>query len=282
MRSGVSAASGVGLIVSLPSAALTGVVHDAAGPLGAAAIGFEVYEKVSQGHLDQHKLLLVVANLLAGLTIVAGLERFIHFSSIEKQLSTVGDQTSQILKNVSVQLAHSTRVIQGYDFIYDDSIRLVLTAQRSVKALLVGVPQAPTSFRDALAEHLKANPSVSYEGVFLIGKLEDEFWTVVDARLAYYKEHGIKQEQVNFSVVKSGKPIGFDVLVIDERHAALAFSPMSMTDNRRTMAISFENQPDIAVELARWFNSMPNKISYDDSRTTYMREQHKKISQGAN
>jgi hypothetical protein len=52
--------------------------------LGAGALGFEIYEKVSEGHLDDHKLLLVVANLLACLTIVVGLERFFHFSSMEK------------------------------------------------------------------------------------------------------------------------------------------------------------------------------------------------------
>jgi hypothetical protein len=54
---------------------------------------------------------------------------------------------------------------------------------------------------------------------------------------------------MSLSVVRNPQPMGFDVVIVDDKHVQLAFSPISVTNNTREMAILFRKSADISQTL---------------------------------
>jgi hypothetical protein len=136
-------------------------------------------------------------------------------------------------------------------------------------------PPAPPEFAAALARHLKENAFLTYDVILVIDKTDEEFWKKNDARFAFYQEHGVA-DRVKLWIVKSSRPLGFDVIVIDSKHFHTTFSPIDPAENKREMALFLDNSPELAAHLSKWYVNLPGKIAYAEARRDWEKQKRAK------
>jgi hypothetical protein len=115
------------------------------------------------------------------------------------------------------------------------------------------------SFSHAVARRLKglrdAGTPARFDAVIIVD--QDHF--DVDAlrrntahKLAVYQEAGLAG-LVSLKAMGQVKPIGFDILIIDQKHVHIAFTSIADAQGLMT-GLVFEDQSDVAQEFAAWFD----------------------------
>jgi len=70
-------------------------------------------------------------------------------------------------------------------------------------------------------------------------------------------------------------PLGFDLLIVDNKHLGIAFSPIpGKPQQNKDLAILFWNQPEIAGKVGAWFSNVlisPGgpTIKYEDAEAQW-------------
>lgn len=203
----------------------------------------------------------------AGAALVTLLAFFGHHTYI--RLVAVGVLLTVITLCVGFWLGRrkAAIIIQGQDAIFSKTQELMTSSKASIKVMLMGnSPPAPPEFGRVLSQHLKDNQPISFHGIIVVEKTDAEFWKRNDDRLASYRELGVANRMFLW-VVKNPQPMGFDVLIIDDKHVQLAFSPISATSITRDTAILLCNAPELARHLSTWFAAeFKGKTSYAEAR----------------
>jgi hypothetical protein len=213
---------------------------------------------------DGIKYLVVPA---AGAALVALAAFFVHHPYI--RLVAVGVLLTGIAFCVGFWLSSrkAAIIIQGQDAIFLKTQELMTSSKTSIKVMLMGnSPPAPPEFGRMLSQHLKDNQSISFHGIIVVEKTDADFWKRNDDRLASYRELGVANRMFLW-IVKNPQPMGFDVVIIDDKHVQLAFSPISATSIARDTAILLCNTPELARCLSMWFTAeFKGKTSYAEAR----------------
>ncbi len=201
---------------------------------------------------------------VGAISLALGLERVIRFRRLDQHIGQIENLVAS---------SSGGRLLKGYNAIYTEGIRIVSTTQRQIRALLFEkAPKAPKEFAQALAIHLKqsekARAPIKYEVVIAVNfnTLTSQFQKNVDERFNIYSRAGVGHLVFRF-LIDLNKPIGFDLLIVDDKHVIIAFPPLGDVENLQT-GILFENKSEVAAELASWFDQCvrsPNfSVKYED------------------
>ena len=172
----------------------------------------------------------------------------------------------------------SFEVIDGYDSVYDRTLEVIRTATKWGRAVVYAnnLPLAPERFVDGLVAHLATHPTFKYHVTFVanLSEIPHEFWSTLDYRLKRMIEaHVDHQFRITFIDAKS--QIGFDVLVLDDKHCCMGFSPVAPTQpgTKRQSSFIFENQPSIAERMHPWLDNLYPLKEVEEAREIWNRRQ---------
>jgi hypothetical protein len=239
--------------------------------LGATFFLFETVEKIWHDN-DWGRPTLILLNMVAALCVVLGLERFTTISLFRENIANLHETVKELGRKREEQLGLlerrvaevlGIRLINGKSNVYSDAARLACTANHFIRTILwipTTTPPAPAppEFAEAIADHLRRNHGVDYE-VFQfvdVSKIDNRFWHGNRERLGIYKAQGAGVAgRVHLHIVDTAQPLGFDVLLVDNKHVTFAFAP-TPGSSEREIAIHFENQPEIAQQIERWMRKI--------------------------
>lgn len=172
-------------------------------------------------------------------------------------------------------------IVDGYDSVYDRTLEVLRTATKLGRAVVYtnNLPLAPERFVDGLVGHLKTHPSFKYHVTF-IGNLSDvprEFWTTLDLRFKRMEDARVT-DQFRISFIDAKNTVGFDTLVLDDKHCCFGFSPIAPTQpgTKRQSSFIFENQPSIAERVRPWLDNLYPLKERDEAREIWNRRQKNK------
>lgn len=196
----------------------------------------------------------VIFIILFGWAILASL--------IAKKRSVVlPPKISEDKTSTGLTLKTSVEVVHGYDEVYDRALTLLKTSEVSCRAAVYSsnLPLAPERFVDGLVNHLKTHPRVTYHITFIgnLSNIPQEFWTTVELRRKRMEDANVTH-QFRMTFIDSKNPVGFDVLVIDENHCCIGFSPAAPTQphTRRHAGLFFEQSPDMVRGMRSWLENL--------------------------
>ena len=188
--------------------------------------------------------------LVALIALTVGLERYTHFQKIDEKFERLHRSINQSL---------STRLISDQEEIYDEPIRLIPTAEHSIKILIYGKrPPAPERFAHALCRQLAAHKNIMMDVVITadLSLVGEEFWEQHAERYKIFTNQGVGG-QVRRYIWNNKNPAGFDLIIIDEKHADIGFSPVPGREERnKEFAVQFENQPSVVAQLKAWYDNV--------------------------
>jgi hypothetical protein len=148
--------------------------------------------------------------------------------------------------------------LRGVQEIYGNGARLVSTAERHIRVLVFGKrPKAPKEYAEAIVNRLqeskKAENPVKYDVVIATSfkSFTPEDKAACEERNRFYSEGGI-DELVSVNAIDTETSIGFDVLIVDDKHASIAFSSVKGVKQVQD-GILFENEPGIVREMVTWY-----------------------------
>lgn len=152
------------------------------------------------------------------------------------------------------------RRVTGAPAIYADGVRLVKLTNRQIRSIVVGHPNKTSmDYTRAVASRLKelkatGTPArldavvIAEQKQFDIDSLRR---STVD-KVGIYKQAGL-DGLVSIRALSQVRPVGFDILIIDQQHVGIAFPSIAGAEDLMTGLI-FEDQPDVAREFANWFD----------------------------
>ena len=155
----------------------------------------------------------------------------------------------------------SVEVVVGYDEVYDRALTLLKTSEFSCRAVVYAsnLPLAPERFVDGIVNHLKTHPTVTYHITFIgdLSEVPQEFWTTVELRRKRMEDARITH-QFRMTFIDAQNPIGFDQLVIDDKHCCIAFSPAAPTQPHTTRhaGLFFEQSPEMVKSMRSWLENL--------------------------
>jgi hypothetical protein len=180
-------------------------------------------------------------------------------------------QVALSLESIEQRLSRSSPVrrLDGETAIYADATRLVNLTTRRIRSVVVGEPnKAPVSFSQTVARRLRelneAGAPGRFDAVIVFSKVDFDIESLkrnATEKLDAYRAAGLS-ELVTLKAIGQEMPLGFDILIIDQKHVHIAFP--SMRGAHGLMAcLVFEDQPEVAQEFANWFDERvwPNGIS---------------------
>jgi hypothetical protein len=182
-------------------------------------------------------------------------------TSIGLERAAVGQRQAAILENLESFLTRSARVrrLQGTSDIYSDSARLVRAAERRIRSVIVGdALKAPIEFANAAAtrlqDQLSRGTSIGFDIVVVVEQenARPDLVDAIKARHALYSGKGIGH-LVRVFVLDVPPQVVLDCFIVDRRHATIGLAPTAGSDAIMT-AVVFENEPEIADQLAEWFD----------------------------
>lgn len=235
--------------------------------VGVFGVLHEIAEKVGLHAINPSSFTLRIVALLA---FALGLERFTRFARVDKRLSEL---------DASIHSRLPVRVIDGHEDMYNQAATLLRTCESSARAVVFAntLPHASASYVEAIFKHLQDHPLTSYHVTFVanLSDVPQEFWTAMESREAKMAAAGVRQ-QFKVDFINSRKPIGFDLLVIDERHCCMALSPATSHDPMaiRQAGFHFEDAPAVAKHVKSWIEQLPQPLSADQARKIWQ-DRHK-------
>jgi hypothetical protein len=198
--------------------------------------------------------LTMILGFIALLSLSLGLERVIHFQSIDRQFES--------LKSLLAR-SSGAQHLKNYEEIYNTAIKLCGLANQQIRTVLFNprpltTPKTPQEWAQAIARRLrdsrKSKKPVTLEAVIAV---DFNFLKATDMdpfkeRYNVYKKIGVS-DLYKPRLLNTINPIGLDVFIIDRKHVILAFTMAEgLTDLQR--GILFEDQPMLASEFADWFD----------------------------
>jgi hypothetical protein len=197
----------------------------------------------------RHETALILI-LVALIALTVGLERYTHFQEISDRFDNLHHSINQSL---------TTRFISDQEEIYDEPIRLIPTAEHSIKILIYGKrPPAPERFAHALCSHLATHRNIMMDVVITadLSVVGADFWERHAERYKIFADQGVGS-QVRRFIWNNKNPAGFDLIIIDEKHADVGFSPVPGREERnKEFAIQFESQPSVVAQLKAWYDNV--------------------------
>ncbi|MBB4910536.1 hypothetical protein [Actinophytocola algeriensis] len=171
-------------------------------------------------------------------------------------------QVAHNLESIEQRLSQSSPVrrLDGASAIYADGTRLVNSTTRRIRSVIVGEPnKAPMSFSQTVARRLRelneAGAPARFDAVIVFNKDNFDIASLkrnTAEKLDAYATAGLS-ELVTLKAIGQETPLGFDILIIDQKHVHIAFP--SMRGAHGLMAgLVFEDQPEVAQEFANWFD----------------------------
>jgi hypothetical protein len=186
-----------------------------------------------------------------------GLERIVYTQKYDHLSALAQAQIAEIRDEVRSRSA--VMHLRGSREIYVTGERLVRESQNRIQAFVVGSGvKAPKEWAQAVADRLrssrKSGVPIKYETVIGLDfeQVPPDFSERVAKRHALYSSQGVG-DLSSLSLLDLHPPIGFDILIVDRRHVALAFSPHEGTD-AVDQGIVFYDQPVLASAFADWFD----------------------------
>src|SRR5947209_2042022 len=176
-------------------------------------------------------------------------------SSILRSKTLWNESTSALEARTLVE------VVIGYDEIYDRALTLLKTSESSCRAVVYAsnLPLAPERFVEGIVNHLKTHPTVTYHITFIgdLSEVPQEFWTTVELRRKRMEDARITH-QFRMTFIDAQNPIGFDQLVIDDKHCCIAFSPAAPTQPHTTRhaGLFFEQSPEMVRSMRSWLENL--------------------------
>jgi pyrimidine deaminase RibD-like protein len=150
------------------------------------------------------------------------------------------------------------RLLQGAA-VYDQVIRMVKNATDSILVLTYSeTPPAPMKFAHVLAKQLTEHETLHFDVVIgaNLKHITKEFWAKSDERFAIYGSGGLS-ERVQASILDTNILSGFDVIIIDHKNVAIAFSTLPVgKQDKKQLALFMENDSRLATGLGKWFDRL--------------------------
>ncbi|MGH8549748.1 MAG: hypothetical protein ACRERU_14325, partial [Methylococcales bacterium] len=123
-----------------------------------------------------------------------------------------------------------SQLLKGKAEIYDSAARLCSGVQKQIRTLIFSAgPKAPENFAKTINRRLRELNAAGTPGrcVAVIAlNVEDRpenFFKLMEARRAIYVSGGMEQ-LVPLYLLDTKYPLGFDVLIIDDRHMTIGFN----------------------------------------------------------
>jgi hypothetical protein len=235
---------------------LLALVLIAVGLLGAF---HEVLHRVGLEITNPDSFTLRIVGLLA---LALGLERFTRFAQLEKHFASVDKQFSE-----------------GYENVYDAAIGILRKSESLIRTLIFANRQtAPERFFEVLIEHLKQHKLVTYHVTIAVdlSSVSDDLWKTIERRTLVQRDAGVG-ERFQVTILNTKKPIGFDVMVVDDRHCAIALSSIPDPKIDKQVAIHFDEQVQVSKRIRAWIDNLsPQLLSLGEAHREWSKRQKKR------
>jgi hypothetical protein len=250
---------------------LLALVLIAVGLLGAF---HEVLHRVGLEITNPDSFTLRIVGLLA---LALGLERFTRFAQLEKHFASVDKQFSDLQKEIDERFA--VRVVEGYENVYDAAIGILRKSESLIRTLIFANRQtAPERFFEVLIEHLKQHKLVTYHVTIAVdlSSVSDDLWKTIERRTLVQRDAGVG-ERFQVTILNTKKPIGFDVMVVDDRHCAIALSSIPDPKIDKQVAIHFDEQVQVSKRIRAWIDNLsPQLLSLGEAHREWSKRQKKR------
>lgn len=235
----------------------------------------EVAHRVGIEFTNPDSLTLRIVGLLA---LALGLERFTRFAQLEKHFVSVDKRFDDLHRDVDRRFA--VRVVEGYENVYDAAIGIMRQSESLIRTLVFANKQtAPERFFEVLIDHLKQHKLVTYHVTIAVdlGSVSDELWKTIERRTLVQRDAGVG-ERFQVTILNTKKPIGFDVMVVDDRHCAIALSSIPDPKIDKQVAIHFDEQAQVSKRIRAWIDNLsPQLLTLEDAHREWSKKQKKRI-----
>ena len=233
----------------------------------------EVLHRVGLEIKNPESFTLRIVGLLA---LALGLERFTRFAHLERHFAS-SDRSFAALQ-AEIHERFPVRVVEGYENIYDAAIMELRKSESLIRTLVfANKPVAPERFFEAIVEHLKKHKLVTYHVTlaFDLTTITEDLWNIIERRTLAQRDAGIA-ERVRVTILNTNKPIGFDVIVVDDKYCGIALSAIPDPEIAKQVAIHFDDQPRVAKRIRAWLDNLsPQLLTLDEARKEWAKK-HKK------
>jgi hypothetical protein len=229
----------------------------------------EFHEVLHRIGIEIHDPGPITLRIVCLLAIALGLERFTQFAHFDHNFKSLHQQLNVL--QAAIQQQFPAYIIEGYDNVYDEDIKLIRTSESSIRTLaFANKPVAPERFFYALVEHLKQHKSVTFHVTVAVdlSRATEEIWKIIDKRDAIHHEQGIAQ-RFRLTILNTTKPVGFDLIVIDDKHCAMSLSVVPRPDEDKQIAIHFGEHAAVK-RIRAWFENLePQLLSVEEARNEW-------------
>jgi hypothetical protein len=216
-----------------------------------------------------HEPLGLILAALGLLMLAVGLERLVFSRRYDRFASLTRKDLAELRKEV---LSRGGCIhLKGRREVYAMSERLAREANSRIQSFITGQGvKASREWAQAITKRLrdskKAGTPVKFDTIIAIdfNKVPPGFQEKVDKRRAYYTGEEVG-ELSSLALLDMSPPLAFDVLVVDRRHASIAFPAHEGADDVDHSVI-FYDQPDLANAFSDWIEERikSRAIPYDE------------------
>lgn len=171
------------------------------------------------------------------------------------------DSQAQTLNIHGVQEGYPIKQLKGEQQVYDEAVRLIALAERSIRTTGIGIrtPTSPPRIGDAFVDRLKKGlESGRTVTVYVVIGADSEYKITQDRKLRleqrfhHYKDQGV-MDFVHFFLAPA--LVGIDVLIIDGKHMIINLPYRSGVEGIK-YGLLFYDSSDIVEEFVDWFDTL--------------------------
>jgi hypothetical protein len=223
---------------------------------------------VKPPHPDYERTFTMLLVVLLALAL--GIERNTRFKRIDAHFGQMARM---------VELALPTRLLLEAE-VAGEALRLVRAAEHNIRALVYEEAAGKSrTISEEIAKHMEHHPGVKFELVLVadLSRIEDDFWRIHAQRYEAYRTRGVEGRFFRY-ILDYTKRVGLDVLIVDDNHLGIAFSPLPNYEEQvKNLGFRFWDQPEIATRVRDWFDTVFLKegqsqgitIKYEEAEATY-------------
>ena len=211
----------------------------------------------------------IAANVLTVSGVFFLVDKFFKWNPEEERKEREAVLREQRLERI-LERAIGVYYLRGPTEIYNSALRLYSSVEQQVRVFqIAGGPRPPDDYAEATAkilqERKQAGRPVTFEAYLLLNlkKVPSNFKESNENRLGLYGKYGVR-DLVSLHLLDSASPIGFDVWIVDRKHAHISLTTLAGVDQLQC-AIVLENQPQIVSDIADWFEKRvrPLAVPYE-------------------